>query len=557
MKSRDRMKRLTLALSIAIILSLLVGGCFSDGSSTPAPVAVKEIKIAYDPNKAVLFEDLVNTYNARADIKVRAIKMEIPDIIDAVAEGGLVAVSVDSTIWLKNIDDAWQDSHPDANSVVGTNVRFASTPVMIATWQGREGELGKEGQRGWTSLLQRASQDQNYHWTHGSPKASASGMLALVAEFYAATKKDIGLNKTDIDRQDVRENVSKLEKTISRYGGDSDAALVDYLLKSGQHALAATVLPEASVFDYNRRTKGAKLAAVAPSEGSLMLDHPLVLLESADLLPQQRRAFLDFGRFLTSEEGQKIVVKHGYRPVDLSYDMAQSPLKTQGISPEQPKLLQMPPTGVLSYARSAWATGLKRRANIILVADISGSMEGEKLNSAKEALKSFIRQVPSDDERVSLVAFSDDYQELVPLGRLGDNRRQIMDEIDSLSAKGNTAFFYSVWRAYHTLALLKDTERINVVVAMTDGRENRSVNYSNRRVEGITIPKLIGDTVDIKYLVAALKKENANILVFNVAYGGDADFSLLNDLGSEFNGQAYTAETKTIRRLYELISQNF
>jgi Ca-activated chloride channel family protein len=349
-----------------------------------------------------------------------------------------------------------------------------------------------------------------------------------------------------------------LEKTISRYGGDSDAALVDYLLKGGQDALAATVLPEASVFVFNQRCRSGKLAAVAPSEGTLMLDHPLVLLETADLLPQQRRAFLDFGRFLTSTAGQTIVAKHGYRPVDLSYNMAQSPLAAQGIPTEQPRLLQMPPTGVLSYARTAWATGLKRRANIMLVADISGSMQGDKLNSAKEALLSFIKQVPSDDERVGLAAFSDDYRELVPLGRLGDNRTRLIEAVDGLEANGNTAFFYSVWRAYHSLALKKDNERINVVVAMTDGKENRSVNFNARQVPGVgTVPKLIGDTVDIKYLVAALKKENPGILVFNVAYGGDADFSLLNELGVTFNGQAYPADPKTIRRLYELISQNF
>ena len=45
-------------------------------------------------------------------------------------------------------------------------------------------------------------------------------------------------------------------------------------------------------------------------------------------------------------------------------------------------------------------------------------------------------------------------------------------EIDALQANGNTAFLDAVRTAYRRLQQTGDPERINAIVAMTDGREN-------------------------------------------------------------------------------------
>lgn len=559
------MKRWHSLLVVPMLLAAVLSACDEDIGQPGTPGPVKEIRVAYDSGKARLFEELLNSYNSKATIKARGVKLEIQDMADAVAKGDLTAISPDSGIWLEGFDAAWQAAHPGASPIVGTTIRYATTPVVIATWAGREGELGTSGTRGWSTLLERSSRDPDYRWSHGSPRASASGMLALVAEFYAGAKKTFGLTKSDADREEVRQYVAQIEKTIARYGGESDAALVEYLLKEGQKALSAIVMPEAALFDFNSRTKADKLFAIHPVEGTLMLDHPLVLLETAELRPEQRRAFLELGQFLTSGEGQAIVAKHGYRPVDLAFDMSQSPLQAEGISTEPPRLLQMPPAGILGYLRGAWASGLKRRANIILVVDVSGSMAGEKIRRTKEALASFIKQVPSDDERIALVTFSSDYAEVVPLGRLGDNRQDLLAQIDRLSTGGNTALFYAVWRAHRLLAQRDDTERINVVVAMTDGNENASQEYSRKAVQGIgNVPEIVSPrdrdketNTDTGPLRKALEQNGGGILVFTVGYGSDADLNVLSSIASPFGGQAYRADTDTIRRLYELISQNF
>lgn len=550
------MRKLTTFLAI---LFLLLQGCSLLDLDVPqSDATLRSIRIAYSPEKAKLFEELVASYNRQATVKIEAVKLEWPDMLEAVPKGSLVAVSPDSSIWLEALDRAWLDAHPDTTSVVGTTSRFATSPVVIAAWTGKEGELGPAGERGWSGLLRKAKADPAYRWSHGSPRASASGLLAVTAEFYAGAGKSYGLTKGDVDREEVRQYVSEVERTIARYGGESDAALVEYLLGDGQKTLSAVVMPEASVLDFNSRSKGSKLSAVYPAEGTLMLDHPLVLLETAGLTPEQRRAYLDFARFLRSSEGQGLVVKNGYRSVDISLEPARasSPLKPEnGVSADQPKLLQIPSAGVLSYIKQAWAGGLKRRANIILVVDVSGSMgENNKLTRTKEALKSFVKQIPSDQERIGLSIFSDDYLEVVPPAPLAQNRRALDTAINGLQPGGGTAFFYATWMAHNTLAIKPDPERINVVVAMTDGLENRSQNKEGKKGVPALTTRNPGDP---SALLKALKANGGNTLVFTVGYGSDADMSGLSKIATEFGGQSYRADTDTIKKLYELISQNF
>ncbi len=557
---KDRLKNnfrtiITLIMAISLIFSVI--SC--DELVSDDPYKISEIKIAYDPNKADLFETLVSSYNKNAKIKVNPVKMEIADLLNSPKDGQIVAVSPDSSIWLDTIDNLWQRANPDSPSIVGTTVRYATTPVIIAVWQGQEDSLGKAGQAGWNSLLNKASKDSSFKWSHGSPKASASGMLALIAEFYVGAGKTYGLTKQDADNQTVREYVANIQKTISRYGGDSDAALVDYLLQDDKKTLSAVVLPEASVFDFNRKSKTSKLKVIQPSEGTLMLDHPLVLLERTTLNPEQRKAFLEFARFLTSSEAQSIVAEKGYRPIDLAYDMEKSPLVLQGISVAMPSLMQLPSPGTVNYLREAWASGLKRRANIILLADVSGSMAGLKMSNAQNALLSFIDQVPSDEERVGLAIFSTDFEYVVKLDKLANNRKQLIAEINDLYADGKTALYYAIWRSHRILAELNDKDRINVVVAMTDGQENASINYSQRNVPGVgRVPAIVGsNTSNVTPLLNALKSADPNILIFTIGYGSDADMKILRNIATEMGGQAYTADTNNIRKLYELISQNF
>ena len=113
------------------------------------------------------------------------------------------------------------------------------------------------------------------------------------------------------------------------------------------------------------------------------------------------------------------------------------------VDPAEPTtLLAVPRVDVLAAVRESWKL-LKKPANIYLVVDVSGSMAGEKLDGAKEALYSFVDQIEGTRDQVALIAFSD---RLAPL-----DREKLKAEIRGLQAAGGTLLYDAVAQAHQRL----------------------------------------------------------------------------------------------------------
>ncbi len=202
------------------------------------------------------------------------------------------------------------------------------------------------------------------------------------------------------------------------------------------------------------------------------------------------------------------------------------------VDPAEPTaLLAVPRVDVLADLREAWRS-LKKPANIYLVVDVSGSMEGEKLAEAKEALVSFVDQMGERDQ-VALVAFSSRITEVHSLGPL--DREKLKAQIRGLRASGGTLLYDAVAHAHRKLQEEGDPDRINVVVAMTDGQSQGDFGAMESQMRGADFP----------------------VLVFTVAYGDDAELEVLQRIARLGDGRAYPSDPATIRKLYKLLSAFF
>jgi Ca-activated chloride channel family protein len=284
--------------------------------------------------------------------------------------------------------------------------------------------------------------------------------------------------------------------------------------------------------------------AIYPNEGSLWQDHPLALLEAPGLSDLNRETFCAFANYITSSEAQQAILAKGYRPADLNIklDGASSPINaSNGADPTQPQTsLQVPAAAVLDVVRESWLAN-KRRTNVMLVVDTSGSMAGEKLENVKEALTTFLDQIKNNDERVGLIEFYNDVTERVKINELRNNRSALVRSVETLEADGNTALLDGVGAAYERLQQLDDPSRINAIVVMTDGKENASA-------------------LSLKQLVARLQDGNANgvpVVIFSVAYGNDADMDVLQAISDATGGQTLVGSPETIRKLYKILSTYF
>ncbi len=543
---------LFLVIFACIAIVAAIGNLFDRGDEVATAESEFALVVAYSPEKEPAFTTLVDMFNAQAfetpdgePLAVKAISLDPEAMVNAVLDGSapFQAMSPDSTVWLGQLDQAWSEqAGPDATAV-GETVRYAISPVVIATWESLARELGwPEQSIGWQDLLERAQSDPNFRWSHPST-SSASGLLATLAEFYAGAGKTRGLTIDDVTAQDTLDYVAALEKTVRFYGEGNEPALIEQALLEGQGFLDAFVVQEQMVVDYNLRREGQEaLVALYPVEGTLWEDHPLALLETGKLTSLQRQAFARFGDYLLSAEAQQVILEHGYRPADLAtpLDSASSPLTSaNGVNPNEPKTtLQVPNASVIKVVRDVWWY-TKRHTNVYLVADTSGSMEGEKLEQAQAALRAFLHQIKGDAERVGLIEFATYVYPVVDLDEMGANRVALEMAVDRMEAGGDTALLDAVYEAHQRLQDLGDTERINAIVVMTDGQENNS-------------------DISLRRLVSALERDYpVQVVVFCIAYGDDADMGTLNVLAEPTGGQVRVGDPETILDLYRVLSTYF
>jgi Ca-activated chloride channel family protein len=532
------------------LVNSLVGG--DDPVVSTVPPDESALVVAYSPEKEVVFRELVDRFNQQGletpegePLRVEVVELDPETMVTRALEGdaGFQAMAPDSSVWLGQLDEAWTTQSGEEALAVGETVRFAVSPVVIAMWEDVAREMGwPQGSISWQDLLTRAQTDPGFQWSHPST-SSASGLLATLAEFYAGAGKTRGLTIKDVQDQATLDYVAALEKTVRFYGEGDEPAIIEQALQEGPGFLDAFVVQEQMVVYFNTRRQGQpRLVAVYPAEGALWEDHPLALLEIAELSPLHRQTFASFRDYLLSPEAQQLVLSHGYRPANLStpLDSVESPLTAEnGVDRSEPKTtLQVPNASVVQVVRDVWWY-TKRHTNVYLVVDTSGSMRGDKLAQAQIALDVFLEQIRGDVERVGLVEFSTGVDTLVYLDELGNNRPALLNAIGRLRAEGDTALLDGVAEAHRRLQDLGDTERINAIVVMTDGQENNS---------RISLRSLIRELSD---------QSRVPVVVFCIAYGSDADIATLEAIAEPTGGLVREGDLETIRDLYKILSTYF
>lgn len=108
--------------------------------------------------------------------------------------------------------------------------------------------------------------------------------------------------------------------------------------------------------------------------------------------------------------------------------------------------------------------------NLALVLDKSGSMAGSKIERLREAARQALRRLRSDDI-VTLIAFSDQAQVLLPSGPYG-NGRAAMAAIERLNAAGSTALHAGVRQGLDQMSEFNGGGRVKRLILLSDGLAN-------------------------------------------------------------------------------------
>jgi hypothetical protein len=117
------------------------------------------------------------------------------------------------------------------------------------------------------------------------------------------------------------------------------------------------------------------------------------------------------------------------------------------------------------------------RKNICLVIDISGSMDDpidqgiRKIDWVKRELERYFRNAIHAQDVISLVAFTDTFQEVIPSKRIEHeaDREWCIGKITALHPGGNTRIAPGLRRGYELVTATKKDEYSNRVILITDG----------------------------------------------------------------------------------------
>jgi Ca-activated chloride channel homolog len=569
--SAMRGRALIIALAaVAVVVAIVARGGGDKGSqgattaarapSTTAAAATGprvRVSFAYSTEKEPLLKPLIARYNAErhrsggATVRVDGRVVASGEAADEIAAGRLQPTlwSPASSLWGQLLNYS-----ADRLYAGRRNPSLVRTPLVIAMWEPMARALGWPRQRvGFAELLRLATSPRGwgavghpelgrFKLGHTNPDFSTSGLSAVAAEYFAAAGKREGLTVGDVTRPEVRARIRRIERSIVHYG-DTTPFFADQLLRYGTAFASAVAMEEVTLLDFNRRRRsGPELVGLYPREGTFYSDNPLIVLDAPWVERSQATAAGAFVRWLREQVTPAMAAKLGFRPGDPKAGVPAPVDRAHGADPTQPaRVLSLPTPEVLDRIRRAWRED-RKPANIMLVVDTSGSMtEGDRLPQAKRGLRDFLALL-SPADRVGLMRFSSRVHPIAPIRTVKKARPELLRQVHGLVADGDTALYDAASRGMAAVRALDDRSRINAVVLLTDGNDTAS----RTKVDQLLAP-----------LRAHSENEGVTVRVFTIAYGENANESVLGDIATASGGKSFGGDPTQIRTVYKTIASFF
>lgn len=556
------MKKYIKLMSVCVLACLLCASCKTLPNFGGKKV---EISIVYGSEKKEWLEPLVEQFNTQkvrtedgSTIVVSATPMGSIESAEAIVAGTLQPTvwSPASSIYIPVANAEWQRSEHTGDLVVGTPNDLVLSPVVIAMWQPMAMALGwPEKAIGWSDIAELAISDEgwaaygydiwgSFKFGHTHPNYSNSGIVSVIAEVYAGAEKQRNLTIEDLQSEAVKSFMTEVESSIIHYGV-STGFFAERMFERGPSYLSAAVMYENLVVaQETKRLSGESsqlpVVALYPKEGTFWSNHPYCILDAAWVTDEQRVAAEIFEDFLLDREQQLLAIQYGFRPADPSIPLTTPLNREHGVDPAQPQtVLEIPSAEVIGGIQELWRQ-TKKPVDLVVVMDISGSMKGEKINTARNSLLQFINLV-DDRDRVQIILFSRDIVTLTPLSQLGDKRADVLMRVSGITERGATKLYDAVQQAYTDLGLNGDPKHIQAIVVLSDGDDTESEMTRLELLEQIRASGEGGDTIKI----------------FTIAFGEDANESVLRQISEATGAKVYKGDPQTIQEVYSQIATFF
>lgn len=515
------------------------------------------------PRNAVQIEVMSNTslsgWLAEAATAFNAAEMEMDsgdpvyvNLLPAVEAGQAVVDLHDGaanpTLWIPD-DKVWANVLADQGNAryQADCVSVAQSPLVIALWRPVAEALGWPGRDlGWLDIGSLAADASAWAYYSGGqygetlrlghthPGLSATGTSTLLAIVQAAQGKTEAVSLNDIQQPIVQASVGAFEGGVAWFSSDTDS-LGQTMAERGPSFLGAGIMYESTVLQYGNGSDPNGLVPIYPFEGTFVAGHPACIDNGAG--SEEKAAAGIFRDYLISAAAQELAAARGLRPVNSSVQPATPLDAAHGADLAQPQVVFGAPTvETLYFIQELWQTA-RKDVNLVMLLDVSGSMEGSKMENVRQAAVQFVRQM-GDEDYLTLITFSNVLNVVADHQQVGPAREAIISQIEALDARGDTALYDAIGLGAEQIAATATSQRANALVVLSDGLDTYSFRYS----------------FDEDLINAAAANDTT---VFTIAYGSDADEALMQELAQRTFGNFYLGDEASIAGIYQEMSAAF
>ncbi|MFN3371940.1 MAG: extracellular solute-binding protein [Chloroflexus sp.] len=538
-------------LTLLVLTVTLLSGCgdieslFSEGDTNTLTIS-----IAYSPEKDNWLTEQIARFNdQRITVNDRRVRVEGINKSSGAARTEIKNGTLQVTIWTPSAS-TWLEvlkQETGNQNVAVSNKPLVLTPVVIAMWKPMAEAMGWPNKPiGWKDILDLTNDPQGwgrfghpewgrFSWGHTDPEISTTALSTLIAEFYAATGKRDGLTVADVQSEEATRFIRELGRSIKHYGYNT-LIFSENMKKFGMSYISAFPMEEITLIDFNKfNPPPTPLVAIYPAEGTFWHDNPFIIMASATA--DERTAAERFYEFLLTEESQRAAMSFGFRPANPNVPLTDPISPAFGADPQGVQtVLAVPSAEVIVAVKNSWSLN-RKRADIVLIVDTSGSMEGDKLTMVKAGIETFLMRILPED-RIGLITFDSTARLEVPMAPLTDNRIALQTAVQNMRAAGRTALFDALVLGKQTLDKLPlaADDRIQAIVLLSDGADNSS------RASLDEIRRLF---------------DESGISIFPVAYGSDADRNVLDLIAELSRTIVVVGDTGDIAQIFENLSRYF
>ena len=387
-----------------------------------------------------------------------------------------------------------------------------------------------------------------FQFTMTDPETSTAGLLALMAIADADNSGSVDQTESD--------GILKLNQTKHGDAGGTGDILKGLAAADAQSTNAAlsyvSAFPalEQDVISYNRNDPKEPLVAVYPKSGSYDADHPYLILRNPKWgTPGSLTAATAFEAYVRGPHARLTFLAAGFRDSNRRGNgkfTSAAGVQGNALVLPLPRAVLVPDSVRQTLYR--W-TAVSQQANMLIVLDVSGSMDNvvkgsgkTRLQLAKIAALNAIQQF-DPQSRVGLWEFATqldgtkDYKSLVSLGPLGETLPdgktrgdELTTAVNGLTAHGNTGLYNTIAAAQAAVRANYVPNATNVVVLMTDGQDDPRPNG------GIDLTQLESKLVQAR-------NSRTNVPIVTVALSADADAAVLEEISRKSGTVSLTSQT--------------